>query len=109
MKRHDIPPEAWPPKLRVSAVPNAAGRFIPLAERYGLGDDGYRDDLVLGLEPAEVKELLTYLEECPPEVDEWLCGPEAQVSPPSEEYVAFTCLLLAAEYAKAVYGPLGAV
>jgi hypothetical protein len=103
MKQHDIPSDAWPPKLRWSEVPEAAIAFIPLAERYGLGDDGYRDDLVHALDAPEVMELLAYLDAYPPAVDEWLCGPAANISPPSEEYVAFTCLLLAAEYAKAVY------
>ena len=104
MKPHDVPAEAWPPRLREDAVPPAAVPYIALAERFGIADDGYRDDIVLALEPAEVAELLAYVEQCPPEIDEWLCGPAASVLAPSEEYVAFTCLSLAAEYARAVYG-----
>ena len=72
MKPHDIPVEAWPPKLRSSEVPEAAVSFIPLAERYGLSDDGYRDDLVHGLDAAEVGELLAYLKAYPSAIDEWL-------------------------------------
>jgi hypothetical protein len=104
MTLDDLPPHARPPKLRAAEVPRPLHRYIPLAERYGIGDDGYRIEVVDSLKPAQAEELLLFMEKCPEDLFRWLCGPASQVSPPSPEYVAFTCLVMAGDYAKAVFG-----
>lgn len=93
-------PEAKPPKLRPSAVPASLHRFIPLAEKYGISDDGYREQVIDGLDPQERDELIRFLAESPDDLWDWLAGPESYSRPSTAEYIAFSALALAAESAK---------
>jgi len=93
-------PEAKPPSLDSGSVPAAVRPFIPLAEKYGIGDDGYREEVVAGLDAEEREELTSFLEESPDELWDWLAGPAPFDPSPGSEYLAFSCLVLAAESAK---------
>jgi hypothetical protein len=88
--------------MRAAVIPRSCHEFIPLAERYGISDDGYRSSVVEGLSREQRGQLVAFLQSAPPELFAWLEGPEAQESSPSSEYVAFTCLTMAEEYAKAI-------
>src|SRR4051812_16011844 len=94
-------PEAKPPSLDIASVPLAVRPFIALAEKYGIGDDGYREDVVAGLDAEEREELTSFLNASPNELWDWLSGPASFDQSPSPEYLAFSCLVLAAESAKA--------
>jgi len=94
-------PEAKPPALTASSVPKALRHLIGLAEKYGVSDDGYRDEVIYGLDGGERDELVRFLAETPQDLWDWLAGPESYDSPPTPEYVAFSCLVMAAELAKA--------
>ncbi|MET3377486.1 hypothetical protein ABIC89_006567 [Variovorax boronicumulans] len=103
MTPDDVPEEAKPPSLRAAAVPEGARPYLALAQRFGIGDDGYRSEVVENLSEDDQNALLGYRHQYPDAVDAWLCGEESKSSSPSPEYVAFTCLYLAADYAAAIY------
>jgi hypothetical protein len=88
--------------MRAAVVPISCHEYIPLAERYGIGDDGYRSSIVESLSREQRGRLVAFLQSAPQELFTWLEGPEAHAVSPTPEYVAFTCLTMAAEYAKAI-------
>lgn len=83
-----------------SRVPVQFRRWIPLAERWGIGDDLIRDDSVHKATPDELSELLAFGDAYDSVLTEWLAGPDADSPPFSEEYVAFTCLGMAWDLAR---------
>jgi hypothetical protein len=86
-------------RLDVSRVPEELRCWIPLAERWGIGDDLIREDCI---EKATAEELRELLEWQPDDgtLDAWLTGPESSGARVSEEYVAFTCLVMAYDSAR---------
>lgn len=90
--------EAKPPKLNPDRVPSDCHKYISLAEKYGIADDGYRIDVLDCLCEGEKQELREFIRSCPPSLNDWLCGDEAKSKTPSDEYVAFTALVMAADY-----------
>jgi hypothetical protein len=79
-------------------VPAAVAFLLPLAEIWGVGDDVEREALV---ENASVEELRQMVEAVDDAEDlglyDWLSGEESYIEPPSLEYVAITCLTMAAD------------
>ena len=90
--------EAQPPKLDAEKIPKDCHQFIPLAEKYGISDDGYRIDVLECLDEDEKNELISFANTYPSSLDDWLCGPESESKEPSIEYVTFTALIMAADY-----------
>ena len=99
MKTFDDP-AAIPPKLDLRKVPAEFHSLARLAEKYGIGDDIYREQMVSSLTDEERSELTEFLEVWDDLLDTWLAGPEAESSSPSDEYCTFTCLRMAADSAK---------
>ncbi|MGB6223010.1 hypothetical protein [Haloferula sp.] len=99
MKTFDDP-AAIPPKLDLSKVPEEFHSLAPLAERYGVGDDIYREEMVESLTDHERTELIEFLDSWDDRLDTWLAGAEADSRPPSDEYCTFTCLRMAADSAR---------
>jgi len=91
--------DAAPPKLVHSNVPAELRTLIPLAERYGVSDDGYRTDMLATLDQTEREQLIRAVQERDDALDVWLAGPEAAVVAPTNEYVAFSALRMAADEA----------
>jgi hypothetical protein len=84
-------------KLNPSAVPSILRPLIPLAEYFGVSDDLIREDIVDKTPKAELAAMRAVVEAHDDSFDEWLAGPEAySPDPPSPEYIAFTCLRMAA-------------
>ena len=92
--------EAKPPKLEPENIPVDCRVYIALAEKYGIIDDGYRIDVVSKLDNEEKTELAEFLSLYPESLDDWLCGPESKANNPSQEYITFTALIMAADYAQ---------
>src|SRR5262249_18272714 len=89
-------------RLDASRVPERLRKWITLAQRWGHSDDGMRSEVVDGATPEELDELLTLLDADKSDWDTlhaWLAGAEAK-APPTEEYVAFTCLTMALDLAE---------
>lgn len=77
--------------------------LLPMAERWGIGDDIDRDVAVANASVEELRELADCLDD--PETGillEWLTGPESQREPLTKEYCALTCLVMAVQQAKVV-------
>ncbi len=88
------------PKLHLDRrkVPEKFWPLIAYAEFWGIADDVTRENLVKQA-PADVqhnlKEAVAAFDSA---LDEWLAGPEADNPNPSDEYVAFSAMGMAADY-----------
>lgn len=98
----------WLADLDPDKVPPAARGWLALARRWGIPDDGDRSDAITRATRAELEEMLGALQDDSvwAEVDSWLVGPEADAVVPSREYVAITCLTMAADHARLQLGRL---
>lgn len=82
-------------RLRPSRVPKKFRRWIPLAERWGIGDDLIREDSIQKATAQELSELLSFGDVYNSVLAEWLAGPDADSPRPTQEYIAFSCLGMA--------------
>ncbi len=94
-------PEARPPKLDPAQVPSEFRHLIPLAERYGVTDEGYRSEMVDSLPESERTELALFLADNDNALDSWLAGPESDGPMFSDAYIVFSALRMAADEAGA--------
>lgn len=82
-------------------VPEPLIGLLPLAEDWGIRDDVERADAV---ERASFHQLASMVEAVDAAEDEglydWLSGDESHAADPTEEYVAITCLTMAADAAR---------
>ncbi len=87
------------PKIVLDAarVPAALRHLIPLAESFGVADDLIRQDIVAKTPADELEVMRRAIEPLNDAFDDWLAGPEADGPDFSDEYVAFTCLRMAAD------------
>ena len=83
--------------LNPSAVPSALRPLIPFAEHFGVGDDLIRMDIVDKTPETELTAMRAVVEANSDSFDEWLAGPEADGPDFSPEYIAFSCLRMAAD------------
>ena len=89
-------------------VPDFLLPLLPLAERWGIPDDGLRGELVRAASADELAELAGCFDDVPAqELEGWLTGPEARPDP-GDEYVAISALLRAVHLAKVLLrkGPI---
>jgi hypothetical protein len=82
------------------AVPAFLHSLVPLAERWGVGDDNDREDLVERASLDDLEALISSVDDAPDELWEWLVGPESHRSDITDEYAAITCLTMAADSAR---------
>ena len=83
-------PKNVPPELR---------HLISLAEKFGLADDLARERLVKSVTQEERNALIEAIRVHDDAFDNWLAGPEAKGPEYSEEYIAFSAMRMAADYA----------
>ncbi|MFC7242097.1 hypothetical protein ACFQO7_06340 [Catellatospora aurea] len=83
-------------KADPTRVPENVRHLIPLVERWSVPEDGERSDLMEAATDAQLRELTDAVTESIDELDDWLCGDEAASPDPSDEYIAFSCLSMAA-------------
>src|SRR6266496_1741635 len=84
-----------------SRVPTGLRDLLPLAEEWGIGDDAAREAKVQSSSISELRRLVAAVDSTDDEtLYGWLSGPESYSSAPSEEYVAMTCLTMAADAAR---------
>lgn len=96
LKRDSIVEEPMP-KLDRNKIPEGYWPLIPYAEFWGVGDDCWREELVDKAPTAVRKNLHAAVESF--DLDPWLCGPENEAPKLSDEYVAFTNMLMASDSA----------
>jgi hypothetical protein len=84
-------------------IPSSLHRLIPLVEKWGINDDGFRDNLVFNSSKNDLEDLVNSISNEEAEtLDNWLSGTEAYNPPFTNEYLAYTCFLMAYDYAKAI-------
>jgi hypothetical protein len=88
----------WLIEFRSDAVPSAVRSLLPLARRWGISDDGYRDAAVAGADAETLVAAVDAIDDAA--LHGWLAGPEASSARLSAEYVAVTALTMAADQAR---------
>lgn len=80
-------------------VPPSLRKFIEVAEFWGLPEDGAIQELVDSATDEEVRVLFSTVRTMPDALENWLATPPKpqEVSP---EYIRFSCLIVAYEFAK---------
>jgi hypothetical protein len=75
--------------------------LLPLAARWGVGDDYDREALLCAAGEAELASPVSAVDAVPDkDLYGWLAGPESGREQPTQEYVALTCLTMAADSAR---------
>jgi hypothetical protein len=89
------------PEIRLDPanIPPLLHRLIPYAELWGISDDLIRDDVVRRAPQEAIDELKRVIELYEDPLDEWLAGPEAQGPAFTQEYLAFSAMRMAADFA----------
>jgi len=87
--------------LDPTKVPSALVALLPVAERWGIGDDFEREEAVSRASREELEALVHSIDEMSDDdLFGWLSGPESYNPQPSEEYLALTSLTMAIDSAK---------
>lgn len=84
-------------RLDPAKVPEKLRHLIPYAELWGVGDDLMRDDIVRTAPAEALADLKRIVLENEDLIDEWLAGPAADVPDPSDEYLAYSAMRIAAD------------
>lgn len=85
--------------LNPSRIPEELHGLLTLAEKFGVSDDRIRERLVKNSLASEIQELKSAICANDDALDNWLAGPEAYGSVFSDEYIAFSAMRMAADYA----------
>ena len=88
------------PKVHLdpSKVPERFWPLLPYAEFWGIADDLTREILVEEAPAAVQQNLKQVVAAFDSALDEWLAGPEANDPSPSDEYVAYSAMSMAADF-----------
>jgi hypothetical protein len=87
--------------LNPEEAPEAVRELHALAERWGISDDGYRAHAARDASTADLESLIAAIDDSDyAALEEWLAGPAADDPSPSDEYIAFTCLVMACDQAR---------
>jgi hypothetical protein len=99
MRRKYYRPGELAPEIRLDPVnvPAPLRHLIPVAEKWGISDDMLRIDAVRNANAVEIADLKHLVQEHDDLLDEWLAGSEAESRSPSQEYLAFTHMRMAAD------------
>jgi hypothetical protein len=86
-------------------IPSCLHHLISLVEKWGIGDDGYRDELVSESSREDLEELVKSLADLRDDdvivFEKWLCDP-VLVKKSTIEYINYSCYFMAYEYAKLI-------
>ncbi len=85
-------------QLDKARIPEQFWPLIQYAEFWGASDDWTREDLVESAPPEFLQNLKHVVAAFDNAMDEWLAGPEADDPHPSDEYIAFVAMGMAADY-----------
>jgi succinate dehydrogenase flavin-adding protein (antitoxin of CptAB toxin-antitoxin module) len=88
-------------KLNPNNIPSALVSLLPMAERWGIGDDFERENHISKASISELDELVHCIDEISDDdLFGWLAGEESFSQIPSDEYLAITNMTMAIESAK---------
>jgi len=83
--------------LNPARIPPEFHHLIPLAEQFGISDDLIREDVLRKTPKEEVEAMRRTIAAHHRALLDWLAGPESYSPKFSAEYIAFSCLLMAAD------------
>lgn len=78
-------------------VPANLRHLIPLARQWGINDDIIREEVVANASEDARVELKNAVSAAEDALDGWLAGPEAASPSPTDAYLAFTAMRMAAD------------
>lgn len=82
-------------------VPEALVPLLPIANKWGIGDDFEREEAIQNASKDDLQELVSSIDAIADEdLFGWLEGPESYSVKPTREYAAITCLTMAIDSAK---------
>jgi len=88
-------------------IPESVRALLPLADVWGVRDDVERSLMVERASEDELRGMVAAVDAIPDDdLYGWLEGPESRSSDPSREYIAITCLTMAADEARVLLGRL---
>lgn len=88
-------------KLASCLLPSALVSLLPIAEKWGIGDDCEREKAIAAASPEELELLVHCIDGISDEdLYGWLSGPQSYDPNPTQEYLAVTALTMAIESAK---------
>ena len=85
--------------MRSDNVPAALRPLIPYAELWGLADDLLREKRTSIAPPVAIQDLKAVIVDFDNLLDDWQAGDEADSPYPSPEYIAFSAMRMAADFA----------
>jgi hypothetical protein len=88
-----------PIELNPDRVPPELHPLIPFAQTWGIADDFDRELAVERSSPDQLAELKAIVGRFDDQLDTWLAGDEATEPRFSNEYIAFSAMRMAADYA----------
>jgi hypothetical protein len=86
-----------PQVLDAAFVPTSLRHLLPLAEVWGVADDGYRERVTRAAGYDAWEFLRRALLDLDDELDRWHTGPESRKRPFSKEFIAFGAMRMAAD------------
>lgn len=81
-------------KLNPENLPEALHPLIPVAEAWGISDDLIRGDVIDQASPEALREFVATIRENEDLIYGWLGDPEVYLHSHSEEFYAFTAMML---------------
>ena len=89
------------PFLDPAKVPTALACLLPMAEKWGIGDDYLRGEALGNASTEELEQLVHCIDHISDDdLYGWLAGPESYNPRPTAEYIALTDLTMAIDSAK---------
>ena len=83
-------------------IPNELHHLIEMVEEWGINDDGFRDEYI---ENSSTDKLIAFVESLKEEdlilMNDYLSD-NKEIEKSSDEYINYTCFLMAYDYSKAV-------
>lgn len=88
--------------MELKNIPISLRHLVDLVCEWGINDDGYRDEKIEESSSIELRQFIDCVDEkIIAEMNFWLSD-EAEIKKSSNEYIDYTCFLMAFEYAQAV-------
>ncbi|HEV8513667.1 MAG TPA: hypothetical protein VGQ59_10340 [Cyclobacteriaceae bacterium] len=83
-------------------IPRSLHHLMPFVEKWGVEDDGFRDNLIYNSSNEELHELVDNLSDIDADnLNKWLADPE-EIKQYSPEYLKYSAYYMAYEFAEAL-------
>jgi hypothetical protein len=88
--------------MELEKIPNELHHLVNLVSKWGINDDGFRDEYIDNSSTLELSNLISSIkEEDIINLNKWLSD-ELEIQKSTDEYINYTCFAMAIEYTRAV-------